>query len=153
MKNCNKENCPQSNPQSMDSFYKGRNACKKCYGLKRRGQYTGNPQLKWQKSNPDKCKGYQLKRYWLGLSGDEALAKYNEMLSNQRGVCLICQRPERNFDKRTGKLKSLAVDHDHKTGQVRGLLCETCNKAFGLLEENIYILRRMRNYKIKNTPA
>ena len=42
------------------------------------------------------------------------------MLEHQGGVCAICKRPPR------GKLP-LNVDHDHKTGAVRGLLCWTCN--------------------------
>ena len=46
--------------------------------------------------------------------------QYNKLLAHQGGVCAICRRPP--------KTMRLAVDHDHKTGQVRGLLCFFCNK-------------------------
>lgn len=38
------------------------------------------------------------------------------------------------------------IDHDHKTGKIRGLLCGFCNKAIGLLKENINILRNAIHY-------
>ena len=45
---------------------------------------------------------------------------YGDLLSKQKGLCAICLR--------TPKTKRLCVDHDHKTGQVRGLLCYVCNR-------------------------
>lgn len=44
---------------------------------------------------------------------------YDKMLDEQGGVCFICQRPPKN--------NHLAVDHDHITGAIRGLLCSMCN--------------------------
>jgi hypothetical protein len=44
-------------------------------------------------------------------------------------VCAICKRP-----CSTGR--SLAVDHNHETGEVRGLLCKACNQALGLFEDD-----------------
>ena len=52
-----------------------------------------------------------------GLTGDE----YRTILAHQGGRCAICQ-----WARGTGK-KKLAIDHDHKTGLVRGLLCSQCN--------------------------
>jgi hypothetical protein len=49
------------------------------------------------------------------------IARYEEMLEGQRGVCAICDGLP------SGKNKSLCVDHDHETGAVRGLLCHRCN--------------------------
>lgn len=54
------------------------------------------------------------------------LAEYNRLLSVQGGVCAICQRDN----------LPLAVDHNHTTGKVRGLLCANCNRAIGLLDES-----------------
>lgn len=48
---------------------------------------------------------------------------YARMFLAQGQVCWICRKPSR--------IRSLAVDHDHETGQVRGLLCRNCN--YGLL--------------------
>lgn len=62
------------------------------------------------------------------------LAEYSEMLLAQNGVCAICQKPE--TQKRDGKVKALAVDHDHDTGVNRGLLCSDCNTGIGKLKED-----------------
>ncbi len=50
------------------------------------------------------------------------LKEYKAMLRAQNESCKICKRHRDNFKN------SLAVDHDHKTGEVRGLLCFYCNK-------------------------
>lgn len=65
---------------------------------------------------------------------------YDSLLETQGGVCAICGRiPEDNV--RFGKVERLSVDHDHDTGNIRGLLCHNCNSAIGFLgdsAENIY---------------
>ena len=57
------------------------------------------------------------------------LKEYDNLLEKQGGVCKIC-----------GKLnvsgQRLSVDHSHKTGKVRGLLCINCNLALGYLQDN-----------------
>lgn len=60
-----------------------------------------------------------------------SLAKYNEMLQAQGGACAICLRPETRG-------RSLAVDHNHATGAIRGLLCSSCNySSVGEIEDFI----------------
>lgn len=63
-----------------------------------------------------------------------SIEEYDAMHAAQNGVCAICARPERA--RRGDKTKWLAVDHDHKTGKVRGLLCTPCNIAIGNFEDN-----------------
>lgn len=75
-----------------------------------------------------------------GISLDE----YEEMLLSQRGLCKICELPERHMKR--GKVCALSVDHDHKTGVVRGLLCNNCNRALGLFGENASVLESARRY-------
>lgn len=62
------------------------------------------------------------------------------MLHNQGNKCKICETHESEFDKR------LAVDHCHKTGKVRGLLCSSCNTSLGKFKDDPEILRRAINY-------
>jgi hypothetical protein len=60
---------------------------------------------------------------------------YEAMWAAQEGKCLICVTPEEEV-----RGKRLCVDHDHKTGKVRGLLCHRCNCVLGYSMENINTL-------------
>ncbi len=64
---------------------------------------------------------------------------YDKMFKAQNGVCKICELPQ------SGRFKHLAVDHDHETGKVRGLLCMTCNRNLGYVERDNR-LRRILEY-------
>ena len=59
-------------------------------------------------------------------------AKYEEMLVKQKGCCAIC-----GAILNSSRYTKLAVDHDHKTGVVRGLLCMNCNTALGLMKDSV----------------
>jgi len=59
---------------------------------------------------------------------------YKRMLHEQHEVCAICSQPERV--KRGSRVLSLAVDHDHVTGRIRGLLCQECNRSLGSFEKH-----------------
>jgi len=61
---------------------------------------------------------------------------YWELHGKQAGVCAVCRQPETLINSRTGETKLLAVDHDHVTGAVRGLLCRKCNVGIGLLGDS-----------------
>lgn len=63
--------------------------------------------------------------------------KYTELLEGQKGVCSICKQT---------CTKSLAVDHDHTTGKIRGLLCNSCNRGLGYLKDSIDILKAATSY-------
>jgi len=73
---------------------------------------------------------YQPRRKY-GLSHKDL----SELMAKQHSVCAICGQPETM--KRRGTLQRLAIDHDHKTGKVRGLLCSKCNSALGYFNDNI----------------
>lgn len=75
-----------------------------------------------------------------------SLIEYNELLKNQDYKCAVCLSPETSIDKRTGKLRELSVDHNHYTGEARGLLCRSCNTALGSLKENEDIIYSLLNY-------
>ena len=71
--------------------------------------------------------------------------EYRELLEKQNGNCAICKKPEKRRDK-FGRLKSLAVDHCHTDGHVRGLLCADCNVALGYFGDSPDILESAIRY-------
>lgn len=75
------------------------------------------------------------------------IPEYENKLKDQNGVCAICKNPE--TQKRKGKIQSLAVDHNHKTGEIRGLLCSHCNNMIGRASDNIDTLKNAIIYLTK----
>ena len=65
-----------------------------------------------------------------------SLEEYDELLEKQNGVCAICKEPN-TIKGRGGKPLPLAIDHDHNTGKIRGLLCATCNIAIHKAEQDL----------------
>jgi hypothetical protein len=83
-------------------------------------------------------------RYWnLKVSYGITPADYDRMLAEQEGRCFIC-REEPTMNNRSER--SLHVDHDHATGQVRGLLCTRCNHLVGNCLESEAILDSPKSY-------
>ncbi len=62
-------------------------------------------------------------------------AEYDALVRQQNGACAICFRPETVLGSKGSTPKHLAIDHDHRTGLNRGLLCQSCNIALGLFED------------------
>jgi Recombination endonuclease VII/AP2 domain len=89
--------------------------------------------------NPELFQAQELKK-WFGLTLDD----YKAMLVDQKGVCAICGQPE--TAELNGKLKALGVDHNHDTGQIRDLLCYSCNLMIGHARENLEILFQAMSY-------
>lgn len=69
--------------------------------------------------------------------------RYAEMLHAQKGVCAVCDKPPRGD-------KSLAVDHCHTTGKVRGLLCIGCNVSLGHLGDDPDLIQALAEYVKRN---
>lgn len=80
------------------------------------------PDLSTGAHNLKKSKPSGLRKYWRHLTLKECEIERQKLYDKQGGKCYICGKPESHFTKR------LAVDHNHKTGRVRGLLCFRCNK-------------------------
>jgi hypothetical protein len=91
-------------------------------------------QRNWRRNNLARAKGYELKRRF-GMSLDQ----YHDMLENQGGGCAICGETDPTFTH-------MAVDHCHKTGMVRGILCSACNRALGGFKDNVQLLRQAISY-------
>ena len=65
------------------------------------------------------------------------------MLKDQNYCCAICKKHQDEFDRR------LAIDHDHSTGEIRGLLCSNCNASIGYALDDISILQNAISYLSK----
>lgn len=101
--------------------------------LSRNKDYKKGKSTRWARENRDRNKNSVLKRIF-GITLDE----YKDMFAKQNGVCLICGEAPKNRD--------LSVDHDHKTGKVRALLCNRCNSAVGYVRESIDIAKKLVEY-------
>jgi DNA-binding CsgD family transcriptional regulator len=72
-------------------------------------------------------------------------AEYQELLVAQGGKCAICDAPAGHQSCR-GKVCRLSVDHDHKTGTIRGLLCNNCNRGLGRFQDSVKLLIKAARY-------
>ena len=88
-------------------------------------------------ANPDKVLGYRLKRKF-GIT----LEEYRQMLKAQGGRCAICNQEPKDEPHH----RALAVDHDHTTNRIRGLLCFHCNTGLGNLRDDPELLRKAIEY-------
>jgi hypothetical protein len=81
-------------------------------------------------------------RYNYNITKDE----YDLMLLHQGGVCAICGNGETSVYPKTGKVRSLSVDHSHETGEVRELLCQRCNLVLGRIEQDYSLVKKCLKY-------
>lgn len=72
--------------------------------------------------------------------------QYLMMSEQQQGLCAICNNKESRKSKTEGKVCRLVVDHCHKTGRMRKLLCSSCNCMIGFAKDNVDFLRRAIKY-------
>ena len=80
-----------------------------------------------------------------------SIAQYTDLLNSQHGRCAACRNIPSPGGRRNVNNK-LFVDHDHATGDVRGLLCQKCNAAIGLTVNSPTILRALADY-LEKSPA
>lgn len=77
-------------------------------------------------------------KQWYDITHED----YERMLAIQNGACAIC-----GTDETGSKDKGwFSVDHDHKTGRVRGLLCANCNVGLGNMRDSVEILKKAIQY-------
>lgn len=144
MINCRK--CHKDKPQQefvKNKAYKSGygTICKSCKREYDKERYN-NPEYK--QAHLAKQKEYRKATYSPAVRREKALMlkyglsqdDFDAIRMSQFGLCLICQEePEK-----------LYVDHCHKTGEVRGLLCRECNSALGMMKENTAAIFRMVDY-------
>lgn len=141
---------PYKNPEDAKAYAKRRYKANREEMLKKSNEYrlAHKEEMKnylsdWQAAHPDKTKVY-LDRYYLKKTYGLTIEQYEEMNSKQGGKCALCDKKETALS-RSG-VRRLSVDHDHKTGQIRGLLCMSCNTSIGKLGDNIEGLKKAIEY-------
>jgi len=112
---------------------------------------------KYEKENKNKIKDYwkeynsntdlkeKLKEKHLKKTYNLSLNELELLKQKQNYCCAICGTHENNCSRKT-----LFVDHNHTTGEIRGLLCSQCNSALGLMYDDISLLKNAINYLDKN---
>jgi hypothetical protein len=94
---------------------------------------------RWRKENPEKARKNWREKHWrqLGIIKRDSSAflytDFDYLYQIQQGSCAICKRHQSTFER------TLAADHDHKTGFIRGLLCLGCNSMLGVLENKEFV--------------
>ena len=141
--------CPQCNlTKNVSSFYKAKKSidgyqcwCKQCMDERKRDARPSG----WHKK-------HDLKKHF-----NMTLEEYNNKMEEQNGVCAICKRKETRIHPATKKTQCLSVDHCHKTGKIRGLLCSNCNIALGNFQDSTEVLKNavvyLDKYKVEPTNA
>jgi len=118
----NRNNYQKNKSRILETKKRNREKFREEYNFKRREQ---------RKSALEKPTLY-LKKY--GITKED----FDKMLEIQQGVCAICSNQERG--------KRLSVDHCHKTGKVRGLLCSSCNTSLGRFNDDTKIMLKAISY-------
>lgn len=101
--------------------------------------YAARVQRVYRAVRSEAYQGYELKRHFKMTRGE-----YLKLAEKQGHKCAICGQPENA--KIRGKTISLAVDHCHTKGHVRGLLCAQCNRGLGLFRDSPDLLAKAAEY-------
>jgi hypothetical protein len=118
--------CKEEKP--LSEFYTKRSNCKVC---------SNKAVNNWKQNNKEKNQR-TLQKAKLKAKYGLTLEQYEDMVKEQKGVCYIC--------KCENPTRKLNVDHCHKTGKVRKLLCDKCNMTLGLINDSQELLKQFLFY-------
>lgn len=99
---------------------------------------------KWREAHKEQVQNSDRKKHLRAHFGI-TIDQYNELLYRQHGVCALCGKPPERI--------RLAVDHNHETQEVRGLLCGSCNRVLGIIEKRFKGLQSLYQYLNCVTPV
>lgn len=90
----------------------------------------------WKKAQALKLNSKERWEWYIKAEYGLTIEQHNKMIEASGGLCSICRLK-----------KKLHIDHNHTTGQVRGLLCKNCNyKLLGIIEKNVILAQRAISY-------
>lgn len=135
---------------------RGTSKCIRCDTIKpledfpiSRKKRDGNPRYAYCKV----CHGEYQRKQRMKRFFNLTIEDYNTIFKHQDGRCAICLKEPILGVRPSGRKRlRLAVDHDHKTGLIRGLLCMWCNRATGFFRDDVKKVRRVYKY-FKSPPA
>jgi len=137
---------PEYRERRLASINAWRDANKDEINARRRLRWATDPDYRERQLAPYRG-GYWRERDLMRHYGI-TLADYNALVARQKGRCALCKKTS---------TRRLCVDHCHRSGLVRRLLCQRCNCALGLLDDNARLLRGgasyvSRDWKPKSRP-
>lgn len=113
-------------PKGRSAKYGKLNRCKKCHN-----EYMRNQRAK----TPKKVLQERRRKRMLKHCYNMTIEDYNILFKEQKECCAICKKHQSKDNKK------FAVDHNHNTNEIRGLLCNNCNSALGKFGDNIDVLK------------
>lgn len=157
MKICTNRHCLQKNSQPNSHFFKDKSKedgrvsrCKDCLlaqkALTNTPEKTAKKFRDWETKYPERAKASRRNGSWKqqGIRNANGTwfktTNFDKLLKEQNGKCAGCPAIE------PGNGKDWCVDHNHKTGIVRGLLCQACNHVLAWSRDNIDILKLLIKY-------
>jgi hypothetical protein len=114
--------------------------CQARYYAKHKERITMSRKV-YRSSNPAVMLKWRLKAKYNLTPG-----QWESIFVAQGRCCAICKTPTPNGNKRKNGTATWATDHDHKTGKVRGILCNNCNHGLGHFKDNQTLLRLATDY-------
>ena len=129
MKHC--KTCGETKP--IDPFWKGQSACVPCTKEKQKNR--------WASRTPQKRLEQHLK-YKYGVSH----AEFSKAWQEQNGCCCICENELPDLMTYDNRRRGYAIDHNHETGEFRGILCIKCNSLLGMASDRVDVLYAAAKY-------
>ena len=126
--------CPScKSDKSLDNYWKGQYSCIDCTKEKQK--------TRWASRTPKKRLEQHLKYKY-----NVTIFELEEMLKEQDNKCSICKFELPDLFIYEDRRRGYAIDHNHDTGKVRGILCLNCNTLLGMAKDNKDILLEAINY-------
>ena len=123
--------CFQKNKASKDGLQYHCKSCRK--EIDSRPEHRAQHRKRYHENKDQYLDDTYKRKYGITLE------EYNMLLGKQKNVCAICSEV-------CSSKRRLAVDHNHETGAVRGLLCSNCNRGLGLFKDKIDRLNKAIEY-------
>jgi len=132
------KHCPVcKSDKELSQFWKGQYCCIDCQKVKQK--------TVWASRTPKKRLEQHLK-YKYGVSHQEFMDAWQK----QSGCCAICSETLPDLMVYENRRRGYAIDHNHETGDFRGILCLNCNSLLGMARDSKRILQKAINYLDNN---